>query len=66
MMVSHIQAKLVPALPPEACYRRITQRSGISLLVLLLFARLSGFGWVEVHNDLMTNGWNAACQQLRR
>ncbi len=58
MAVAFIRPKWVPALPQEArIYRESTGSSGHrSLLVLLAVCAAAGWGWSQVHEQ-MINGW---------
>ena len=54
--VAIFKPEMVPALPPEALlYKEDNGASGHrSLLVLVLLCTAVGFGWAQVHNELMT------------
>jgi TRAP-type mannitol/chloroaromatic compound transport system permease large subunit len=58
MAVAFIKPKWVPALPAEArIYRENTGASGHrSLLALLVVCAVAGWGWSQVHEQ-MINGW---------
>ncbi|MCA3241001.1 MAG: TRAP transporter large permease subunit [Rubrivivax sp.] len=58
MAVAFIKPKWVPALPAEArIYRESTGASGHrSLLLLLVVCAAAGWGWSQVHEQ-MINGW---------
>ena len=56
VVVALFKPALVPALPPEArIYREPSGNSGHrSLMVLVLICTAVGFGWAQVHNQLLT------------
>jgi TRAP-type mannitol/chloroaromatic compound transport system permease large subunit len=56
VLVALFKPALVPALPPEArIYREASGSSGHrSLLVLFLICAAVGFGWAQVHDQLLT------------
>ncbi len=56
VLVAIFKPAMVPALPPEALlYKEDNGNSGHkSLLVLVLLCAAVGYGWAQVHNDLMT------------
>ncbi len=59
--VAIFKPAMVPALPPEALlYKEDNGKSGHrSLLVLVLICAAVGYSWSQVHDGLMTAGWNA-------
>lgn len=55
VVVALVKPDMVPALPPEArIYREANGASGhLSLLVLLAMCALIGFGWAQIHDQVI-------------